>query len=169
MQKSYNVKIVEFNLKNGFAYICSSSLTAIKLFVSTPPFLILEWNTLSSEEKFENLQHAFEGSGKDIPMPENPPEYSKSILKAFGFKSWEKFYEGGHHVTIDLDMDKKEYCISPMIYVKEQRSLFGAKRGDETLSINAMPDIIIATLEMVLSRIPELTEDHYANEDVADD
>jgi hypothetical protein len=169
MAKSYNVKIIEFNLKKGVAFICSSSLTTLKLFMSSPLFLILEWNTLTSQEKFENLQRAFEGSKKDVPMPENPSEYSKSIMKAFGFKSWEKFCEGGNHVTIDLDMDKNEYHINPMVYVKEQGSLVGAKSGDEKLSIDASPEELIFNLGKVLGRIPQLTDEYYTNSDVSDD
>jgi hypothetical protein len=169
MPKSNNVKSIEFNLKNSIAYICSSSLTVMRLFMSTPPFLSLEWDKLSSQEKFAHLQHAFEGSSKDVKMPENPPEYSKSILNAFGFKSWSEFYEGGRHCSIDLDIEKKEYRISPMIYVKEQGSLFGTKTGDEIISSDATAEEVIAALEKVLNKIPQLTEDYYSNEDVSDD
>jgi hypothetical protein len=164
-----DIQSVKINLKKGIAYICSSSLTVMKLYMSTPPFIKVEWSTLSIEEKFNHLQNAFAGSKTDVPMPDNPREYSKSIMQTFGFKSWEKFCEGGHYCAIDLSKSKKEYLFSPMIYVKEQGSLFGAKKGSEVLSLEATPEEIILTLEKVLEKIPELTEDYYANEDVSEE
>ena len=133
--------------------------------MSTPPFLKLEWNKLQLQEKFDYLQQAIEGSIKDVPMPKNPREYSKLIMKDFGFKSWEKFCENGYHCTIVLDLEKQEYQINPMIYVKEQRSLLGARTGSETLSNEAKPEELIITLEKVLDKIPQLTEEYYADED----
>lgn len=169
MKKTYNAKHVELNLKDGIAYISSSSLTVMGLFMSTPPFLKLEWNKLQLQEKFDYLQQAIDGSIKDVPMPENPKEYSQLIMKDFGFKSWEKFCENGCHCTIVLDLEKREYQINPMVYVKEQRSLFGAKTGSVTLSNEATPEELITTLEKVLDKIPQLTEEYYANEDISDD
>ncbi len=137
--------------------------------MSTPPFIKVEWVSLSVEEKFAILQQAFEGCKINLPMPENPKEYSKSILKELGFNSWTKFYKDGHHCGIELNIDKKQYQLTPLIYLKENEALYGIKKGIVTLSSETTSEEIITALEKVLARIPELTEDYYANEDVPEE
>src|SRR5687768_5804201 len=97
-----NVKTIEFNLRRGIAYICSSSRTVMKLWISTPPFIKTDWLSLSIDEKFAILLRAFEGSRDKVPMPKNSEDYSNSILKSFGFSSWKKFYQDGKHCRLIL-------------------------------------------------------------------
>jgi len=158
------MKMIEFSIKDNIAYICSASQTTMKLWMSTPPFLKVDWNKLSVQEKFITLHQAFEGSKKDLPMPKNPDEVSKSILAAFGPKSWKSFYEGGRHCSIDLDTSKNQYCITPMIYLRQNKSLYGIKEGVEFIGISSSSEEVIATLEGLLEKLPALEEAYYRKE-----
>jgi len=169
MQKVNNLKSIEFNLRDGKAYILSSSLTTMGLWMSTVPCTKVEWHSLSSAEKFNTLNQALERSKVNVPMPENTKHHAQAVLENLGFKSWKKFYEGGYHCTIDLDIEKKEFKITPMIYLRDNTSLYGIKKGIEVLSSESTPEVVVSTLEKILARIPELTEDYYANEDVSEE
>lgn len=163
------MKMIEFSIKDSIAYICSASQTTMKLWMSTSPFLKVDWSKLSVQEKYETLQQAFEGSKKDLPMPDNPNEFSKSILAAFGLKSWKALYEGGRHCSIELDTDKNQYCLTPMVYLRQNKSLYGIKAGIEYIPASASPEDMIATLEGILEKLPRLEEEYYEKERKTED
>jgi len=158
------MKRIEFSIKDSIAYICSSSQTTMKLWMSTPPFLKVEWKQLSVQEKFATLKQAFEGSKKDLPMPPNPKEFGSSILAAFGLKNWKSVYEGGRHCSIALDTDKDQYCFTPMIYLRQNKALYGIKGGIEYITASASPEEVIAVLEGLLEKLPQLEEEYYVKE-----
>ena len=162
--REVNIKSIEFSLNDGKVIACSTSYAVTRLGIFTPPFINQEWASLSIEEKFKLLTSLFEGSKMGLPMPSNPNEYSSSVLKELGFKSWKKYYTNGYHCSIDWDIIKGEYKFTPSIYSSENDSLSGLKKGVQVLSSNATPEEIILTLEKILEKIPELTEDYYANE-----
>lgn len=164
MLPTWNKKDIAFNLTDGNAYICSSSLTVMGLGMWTPPFIKVEWHLLDTTERYNLLMQVFEGSKKNVPMPENPKEYSEYIIKELGQSSWKKFYENGAHCSISFDLDKKEYEFIPLIYEKESKSLSGVKHGIEILSSDANPEEVIATLERVLDKIPRLADESAESE-----
>lgn len=169
MRKFENLKHIELSLINNAAYISTCSLTTIGLWMIIIPCIKVDWLKLNVEEKINLIKNALERSTINVIMPKNPKDHGQAVLKDFGFSSWQKFYEGGLHCSIDLDTGKKEYKITPMIYLKENNSLYGIKKGIEVLSSDASSKEIIETMEKVLGRIPQLTENYYANEDVSED
>jgi hypothetical protein len=159
MQNFEHLKSIEFCLANNIAYVCSDSLTTMRLWMMTSPFVKVDWPSLTVEEKFNVLQTAFKGSKVNVPMPENTDEYSKLILEELGFSTWNKFYKSIYNCRIGLDLEKKEYKFSPMIYSKEKKALIGLKNGNQILSSNSTPEEVIAKLEQVIAKIPALSED----------
>src|SRR5436190_1615092 len=128
------MKIAEINLKNDVAYINSSSLTTLKLWVSTPPCLKINWALLSDDEKLKIIMEVISFSKDEVPIPENPNEYANTYLNSFGFKSWRKFYEGGSHCSIQHDIENEIFRIVPSIILKDKVTLYGLKNEVKIIS-----------------------------------
>jgi hypothetical protein len=158
------VKRIEFKLKDGVAQLNASSLTAIKIWISSPPFIKVLWTSLTCEEKYGVLMKVFQGSRLDVPIPNDTSAKSKEILKELGSSSWKKYYNEGRHCSIRFDPGKEEYCITPMIFLVDKTSLYGIKEGVVCVSSDANPEVLISSLEAVLDSIPRLTEEYYNRE-----
>ncbi len=107
----------------------ATSLTTMKLFMSTPPFIKINWAELTIEEKYKTLLQVFEGCKEGVPIPPNPKEYGNSVVSNFGFTSWKKYAEAGSHCAIALDVDANQYEITPLIYLIKENNLYGIKSG----------------------------------------
>jgi hypothetical protein len=158
------VKRVEFRLKDGVAQLNASSLTMMKLWISSPPFMKVGWASLTAAEKYGVLMEVFEGSRQDVPMPIDTSAKSKDILKELGIGSWKKYYSEGRHCSIRFDPEKKEYFLTPMIFLVENTSLYGIKDGIVCVSSEANPEEMISALESVLESIPRHAEEYYSKE-----
>lgn len=153
------IKEIEFNLRGAIACINATSLTTMKLFMATPPFIKTDWRDLSTEEKYNILMRVFEGCKEDVPMPANPGQ-SRQKLDNFGFASWKRFFGGGSHCSIALNTDVRKYEFTPMVYTPKENGLYGMKSGIEQIASTATAEEFIATLERVLEKIPALTEEY---------
>lgn len=158
------IKEIEFNLRDAIACINATSLTTMKLFMSSPPFIKINWVGLTVEEKYNTLLQVFEGCKEGVPMPANPSQ-SRAKLDNFGFASWKTFFEGGYHCAIALDVDARQYEFTPEVYMIRENGLYGMKSGIEHIASTATPEEFITTLERVLAKIPALTEEYYQQED----
>ena len=163
------MKRIEFNLKNTVAYVNSSSLNTMRLWMSTPPFIKVDWAQLNTQEKYKVLVDALNGSKVGLPMPQNPKEFSGVVLRNFGFISWRQYCDNGKHCSIKLDIEKSQYVFTPLIYLNENNSLYGIKEGEEIVSLTASEEEIIFVLERVLHNIPRLTEEYYQRESESND
>ena len=97
-------------------------------------------------------------------MPKDPKAHGKAILQELGAGSWKKYYGEGRHCDIEFNPGKKEYCITPMIFLVENTSLYGIKDGIVCVSSEANPEEMISALESVLESIPRLAEEYYSKE-----
>ncbi len=70
-------KRIEFYLNNNLAFINASSLTTMRLWMSTPPFIKVNWVELGPDQKLDVLKQVFEGSTSGIPMPKDKKGSSK--------------------------------------------------------------------------------------------
>jgi hypothetical protein len=163
------MKSIEFALVGGIAHTCSTSITVMGIGVLTSPFIKVDWANLSAKEKYDILIKTFEGCRTNIPMPADPKEFNKSVLMAFGLSNWKKFYENGSHCSISLNLEKDQFCITPKIYLRENKSLYGIKDGVECIPATASSEEVLATLKRVLDKIPRLTEEYYERESKSED
>jgi hypothetical protein len=156
------IKRIEFNLNGEIACVNASSLTTMRLWMSTPPFVKINWEELSPDQKLNVLKEVFEGSINGIPIPKDKKSNTK--IEVFGFSTWESFAKNGRHCSIQFDTDAKQYEFQPLIYVKEG-GLQGIKNTAEKINSTSPAEQIILLMERILDKIPRLREEYYRQEE----
>lgn len=156
-----NIRSIDVLMNNGFAYVNSSCLTEIGLFLVAPPYLKIDWQNIDYGKKMELLLYAFDNFRTNVPVPNDIDAYLKVRQDAFQIDNLEKFYSEASMCHINLDLDKKEFEIVPDIYLRESDSHYGIKKGITTIAMGSPTESIISAIENVLKSIPELTSDYY--------
>src|SRR5690349_17853763 len=116
MQQGIKLKLIEFNLNGDVAIVRPESLTVMGLHMVTLPFFKIKWSSTFAIEKLNILNQAFKECKTNLPVPKNPNEFSNSLLKEIGLKSYKEFYKGGYHCSIKFDSEANTYQFTPMIF-----------------------------------------------------
>src|SRR6185437_4254946 len=158
------IKRIEFNLNGKIACINASSLTTMKLWMSTPPFIKVNWEELSADEKLKILKQVFDGSIHRVPMP-TEKKTKGSKIDAFGFSNWTSFAKNGRHCSMKFVPDIDQYEFLPLIYVNKEGGLQGVTKAIEKISAASSSDEIISRLDRTLEKIPALAKEYHNNVD----
>lgn len=155
-----NIKYIDVILHNGIGYINPSNLTAIGLFLVSPPYVKVDWDKMDSQEKFRQLAAAFNQFRSNIPVPSDIDSYLQVRMDAFEIENWEQFSKESSMCHILLDLDNRKYKITPTIYLEESDSHYGIKHGVKMVSAEATPEELIVEVENVLRSIPFFTQEY---------
>lgn len=158
-----NIKYIDVILHKGVGYINPSNLTEIGLFLVSPPYIRVDWDQVGSQEKYNHLSEAFNQYRSNMPVPSDIDSYLQARMEAFEIENWEQFSKESFMCHILLDLDNREYKITPSIYLEESDSHYGIKHGIRKISEEALPEELIIEIEKVLNSIPLLTQEYIEN------
>jgi hypothetical protein len=155
-----NIKYIDVILHKGVGYFHPSNLTEIGLFLVSPPYVKVDWDKMDSQEKFSQLTEAFYQYRSNIPAPSDIDSYLQVRMDAFEIENWVQFSNESFMCHILLDLDNREYKITPSIYLGNSDSHYGVKHGVRKVSTDATPEEFIVVVETVLKSIPLLTQEY---------
>lgn len=141
-------KSVEVITKKGTAYINPETRVKGGLSISADPVYKLQWDKLTTLEKFEYIEKAFEHSIDGVEMPSSINDFSKERLEKYGVKSWGQLLKNAKQCNITLL--ETEYKFTPMRY--DGKGSEGIKAWVKTLPLNTSPEDIVNTLEKCLDQ-----------------
>lgn len=155
-----NIKYIDVIYHKGVGYINPSNLTEIGLFLVSPPYIKVDWDKLDSQEKYNHLTEAFNHYRSNIPLPPDIDSYLQVRMDAFEIENWVQFSNESVMCHILLDLDNREYKITPSIYLEDSDSHYGVKHGIRKVSNDSSPGELIEMVEAVLKSIPLLTQEY---------
>jgi|KBSSwiStaDraftv2_1062776.scaffolds.fasta_scaffold138293_2 hypothetical protein len=135
---------------NGQAFLYSNSLTKVNLWISSKPYLRLNWKELTPNEKLKFINEALDNSKTGIEKPTSFKDVGKELLGAYGFSTWNELFKKAKLCYIDLENEL--YIFTPSIYDSRTGGHEGVKEGIAKMPVDAAPEEIFATLEKVMER-----------------